>query len=391
MSFRKTIFWLHLIAGVVAGAIILVMCVTGAAIAFEKEAIAAAEKSVAKVTPPADATRLPLEELLAKVAEAKPGAPSGVTVFADPAAAVLVAFGRTNTVYVNPYSGEAKEAAATTTRGLMRTLTDWHRWLGREGDGRAVGKAITGACNVAFLFLAVSGLILWAPRVWSWTSVRAVMVLRWNARGKARDWNWHNVIGFWSAPVLIVLTLSGMIISYRWASDLVYKIAGSPVPGAATPAPAVPKPEAGAKPLTRAAQLLAAQKEFPNWEQITFRISGGGAGPQAVALAIRERKGWPLFAPAQVWLDPFTGAVLRKETFADYNTGRKARMWLRYLHTGEAFGFVGKALAAAASAGGAVLVWTGFALAIRRFLNRKQSGGATTVDASTPEAATLSN
>ena len=41
MSFRKIIFWLHLIAGVVAGVIILIMSVTGVAIAFEKQTIAA--------------------------------------------------------------------------------------------------------------------------------------------------------------------------------------------------------------------------------------------------------------------------------------------------------------------------------------------------------------
>ncbi len=39
-------------------------------------------------------------------------------------------------------------------------------------------------------------------------------------RGKARDWNWHNVIGFWSSAVLIVLTLTAAVMSYPWANDL---------------------------------------------------------------------------------------------------------------------------------------------------------------------------
>ena len=52
-------------------------------------------------------------------------------------------------------------------------------------------------------------------------------------RGKARDFNWHNVIGFWCAPILVVLTASGMVISYTWASNLVYTLTGSPRPAAA--------------------------------------------------------------------------------------------------------------------------------------------------------------
>ena len=58
MSFRKLIFWLHLIAGVIAGAVILIMCVTGVALAFEKEIIAWAERDVRRISPPPNAARL---------------------------------------------------------------------------------------------------------------------------------------------------------------------------------------------------------------------------------------------------------------------------------------------------------------------------------------------
>jgi uncharacterized iron-regulated membrane protein len=63
--------------------------------------------------------------------------------------------------------------------------------------------------------------------------------------------------------------------------------------------------------------------------------------------------------------------VLRKESFSGYSLGRQVRSWTRFLHTGEALGVVGKALAAIASAGAVLLVWTGFALAWRRFFFRK--------------------
>ena len=91
---------------------------------------------------------------------------------------------------------------------------------------------------------------------------------------------------------------------------------------------------------------------------------------QALSFSIKEQESWPLFASAQVSLDPFTGQVLRRETFADYNSGRQIRTWLRFLHTGEALGWPGQLVAGLASLGGALLMWTGFALSWRRFFRR---------------------
>ncbi|HKX60909.1 MAG TPA: PepSY-associated TM helix domain-containing protein [Verrucomicrobiae bacterium] len=403
MKLRSLIFWIHLASGVTAGAIILVMSLTGAAIAFEKELLAWAERDNRFVTPPTgEAPRLSMESLVARVRQERPAAkPSGITVFADPRSAVQMSLGRTNSLYVNPYTGEIREQGTGGLRAFLRTMTDWHRWLGQNGGGRAVGKAITGACNVAFLFLALSGLYLWWPRKWSWPALKTVAVFNMRLRGKARDWNWHNVIGVWTAPVLIVLTASGTIISYRWASDLVYRLAGEPPP-VAGPAgsPAVPlsTPEPGAKPLGPDALLSQAKGAAPRWEQMTIRFEGNsprngsptspqnsgepgprgsrrgndGDKPQAFTVSVREHGMWPLFGANQYSLDPFTGSVLRKETFADYTPGRKFRSWLRFLHTGEALGLPGKTIAAIASLGGAALVFTGLSLAIRRFLAWRQ-------------------
>lgn len=399
MSFRKTIFWAHLVAGVVAGAVIGVMSFTGVTLAFEKEIIAWAERDLRRAAPAqADEARLPLQDLVARVREAKPEMrPSGITVYADPALAVTMSMGRTNSVYVNPYNGEIKSQGAEGWRAFLHTMNDWHRWLGREGDQRARGKAVTGACNVAFLVLAITGLYLWWPRQWTGKALRAISLVNIKARGKARDWNWHNAIGLWSAPVLIVLTATAMPISYKRAGDLIYKVtrseppaAGGP-PGGAQPVVEVPAPPAGAQPLGLQAMLTAAAKEMPGWKQMTFRMGNGGrgaggerrelggGGATAVTVAIKAPGAGPRFATAQLSLDPFTGAVLRKETFGDYNLGRQVRAWTRFLHTGEALGIVGQTLAALASFGGLVLVWTGFALAARRFLAWRKSSGATGV------------
>jgi sulfite reductase (NADPH) flavoprotein alpha-component len=66
-------------------------------------------------------------------------------------------------------------------------------------------------------------------------------------------------------------------------------------------------------------------------------------------------------------LNRATGNVVKWEPYSDNSTGRKLRSWFRGLHTGEALGFFGQTIAGLASLGGCFLVWTGFAMAWRRF------------------------
>lgn len=408
-SFRQIFFWLHLVAGLVAGLSIGIMCFTGTTLAFENELVAWAERSVRRVAPPKpDAPRLSLDVLQKNVREYDEDAkPTGITVSADPGAAVVFALGREGALYVNPYTGEVAEAPSPNkVHDFLHAMEDWHRVLGRSGDSRPIGKAINGACNLAFFFLAVSGLYLWWPRSWSWRGFKAIAVINLKASGKARDFNWHNAIGLWCAPVLIVLTLTAVPISYRWGSNLVYQLVGEepPIqqgPGAAPAAPSVeiPKPAEGARPLGYEALLAAVRQTAPDAELVTFRTGGlnrgarpNGAnangvrpagessqpqaqrrGPQPVSVTVKEPGAWPRTATTTLTLNPYTGEVLKREAFEDLSAGRRLRTWTRFLHTGQALGGIGQAIAGLACLGGCFLVYTGFALAWRRFFFKKKS------------------
>jgi uncharacterized iron-regulated membrane protein len=80
MNFRRILFWIHLCAGVIAGIVILIMCVTGIALAFERQINELADRAGrAPVT--AHGTRLPIDRLLA----ANPAqAPTAITIYASP-------------------------------------------------------------------------------------------------------------------------------------------------------------------------------------------------------------------------------------------------------------------------------------------------------------------
>ena len=159
---RTFIFWAHLVVAIGAGVVIAVVCFTGVALAFEKEIIAWMDRDVRRVSPVAFSANLSVEDVFTKVTVAHPTVkPTMATVSMDPTVGVLVAAGRTNAFYVNQYTGAVSEPASPKTRALMTTMIEWHRFLAMDGDNRSRGKMLTGACNFAFLFLAVSGLYLW--------------------------------------------------------------------------------------------------------------------------------------------------------------------------------------------------------------------------------------
>lgn len=369
-TFRKILFWTHLVAGLLGGIVIFIMCVTGAALSFEKDIAKFAERDMRYVTPVQDAPKLPLNVILAKVAEAKPNAkPASVALPNEPNAAWQVSLGRGQQVFVNPYTGEITGEGAKGWQSFFGLMTDLHRWIALSGDGRPIGKAITGACNLMFLFLAISGIYIWFPRRLSWKHFKAALTLRFRVKGKARDFNWHTVLGFWTSLVLIILTVTASVISYQWASNLLFTLTGNEVPqqqqGGGPPnqgnqqnEPPPPLPE------NLGAMWAKAEAQSPTWKSISMRLPI--AKDQAV-FTIDEGVYWNIFGRSTLTIDAKTADVAKWETYGEQNSARQLRSWFRFTHTGETGGFVGQFIGFLACLGGAVLVYTGISLAVRRF------------------------
>ena len=384
MTFRQVLFWLHLVAGTVCGLVIAVLCLTGTALAFEKELTAWAERDARRVAAPLPGTtRVGIEELHDRLRTAFPDArPGNIIVSRDPLTAVAFTANRTEGWHANSYTGEVRRPRSFAMGRFMQRMFEWHRYLGFSGETmRPRGKLITGTANLAFCFLALSGLVLWWPRTLSWRAFRPGIWFMQNATSRARDWNWHNTIGFWCAPVLIVLTLTAMPISFRWAAKMTYTLTGTPMPltgpqssGASPPAANVPVPPSGASPAPRDELLAHVQRELPGWQTITFRFahSPEAAKPEPASFTVREQGTWPRTATTTLQLDPFTGTLLQRDGYSGLSAARKVRAWSRYLHTGEALGGFAQFIAGLASLGGCFLVYTGFALVWRRFLGRER-------------------
>jgi uncharacterized iron-regulated membrane protein len=369
---RTVLFWFHLSCGVAAGLVVGWLALTGALLVLEHPAVVLASGSAS------DGPRLPVDALLAASERASPGStPTALTLSRDAGAPAWVALGRAGEVALDPTTGEVVPARIPGVRELFQRVEELHRWFGLPGDGRSIGQSLTGAATLLFLGLLLTGPFLWLPRRWTAASLRSIGWFRAGLRGRARDWNWHHVLGAWCLPVLLVVAFSGVVMSYRWANDAVFRAMGSvPPPPGRAPGPKLETPASGAIRVPVEALVVEASRRVPAWRELSVRLDPPGGGDRRsspVLILVREERAWPPFASVQIWADPFSRRVLREERYADQSPGRKVRTWLRFLHTGEALGWPGQLVAGTASLGATVLVWTGLALAVRRLLRSRRT------------------
>ncbi len=374
-------FWTHLVIGVAAGVAILVMSVTGVLLAFERQILQLVDRDLRTVAVPADTGTRPLAEMLSTVAASRGAQPSAIVVRPGTASAVELALGREGSVFVDPYTGAILGEGSKKARGIFGAVERVHRTLGEPLRSRGPLRAFGAASNLAFLLLALSGPYLWLPRRWSWAAVRSGSIFRLSLRGRARDWNWHNSVGLWCALPLVLITATGVVMSYPWANALLFRLAGSPVPsrpggpgGPGGPA----RPEGGARPdaggrtsatptlaadLDRAAAVAGASRT--DWRTMTLRIPA--PTDTKVSVSLDSGTGGQAEKRTEVVVDTQSGQIVKTTGFADGSLGQRLRVLARFTHTGESLGLPGQAIAALASAGGALLVWTGLSLAWRRF------------------------
>jgi uncharacterized iron-regulated membrane protein len=391
---RTVIFWAHLLTGITIGSIVVTMAATGVLLTYQRQIQTWADTRGLAYSPASAGVPLAPDQLIARVQEAQAGRITGVRWRRAEDAPVEVELGRETLLFVDAYTGAILGDGSQRTRAFFRTITELHRWLALRGRYQATGRAITGAANLALLLMLLSGFYLWWPRQPGPQAFRNVMLFRHGLRPKARDFNWHNVIGFWSLLPVGVIAASAVVISYGWAGSLLERATSQPARVASEPAhvasqpagapsqpdraaaqpagaPQTPGPDTGA-----ATDLLGrAQTHVPRWRSVTMQIPARNG---AVTFIIDTGTGGQPQRTARLTLAQATGAVLAWQPFASESRAARVRSILRYAHTGEVLGVAGQALAGLVSAGTVLLAGTGIALALRRLAawRRRRSPGA---------------
>lgn len=376
--FRKTLFWMHLTAGSVAGLVILMMSVTGVILTYERQ-MQAWEDSPYYADPEPGQQRLTVDELLNTAKQLDGFTATSLIVSSGADAPFVASMGRSQTLHMNPYTAEIYQPHSDALSGFFSDVRSLHRWFLVSGDARATARDITGAANLLFLFLLLSGTCLWLPKVFNWATLKTRIWFNPQANNaQARDFNWHHVFAFWAAIPLLVVIPTATVFNYGWANDLVYTLAGDTPPERARPEALDPLNEP-----TRTQSLetlfATATSYKEDWQTISFSLPEPGA--QTISLTIDEGDGGQPQLRHSLTLDRVSGAEISWVPFTDQAPGVQTRRWVRFLHTGEALGLPGQTIAGIASAAGAMLVWTGLALALRRFSrwrvrNRKSANQA---------------
>ncbi len=383
--FRKALFWMHLCAGVSAGIIILMMSVTGVILTYERQ-MQVWEDGPYYSDPEPGQQRLPVDQLVA-VANQTEDFTSTSVILNSAADAPFVARAGRSPLYLNPYTGEIYAPHSDSLSAFFADVRSLHRWFMVTGDGRATARDITGAANLLFLFLLLSGTYLWLPKVINWATLKTRIWFNPQVNNsQARDFNWHHVFAFWAAIPLLVIVPTASVFNYGWANNLVYTLAGDTPPQRSPSVTPDPSDEpTQVQSLESVFTLAQAYKE--DWRTISITLPQPGA--QSISIAIDEGNGGQPQLRHSLTLDRVTGAELSWVPFTDQSSGVQARRWVRFLHTGEALGLIGQTVAGLASAAGAILVWTGLALAIRRFLRwRARTRKTAVASGNTEELAT---
>ncbi|PVD52271.1 PepSY domain-containing protein [Terrimonas sp.] len=222
--FSRINAWLHLWLGIFSGIILVFVALTGTIIVYCDEII---DWSAGKSLYAAEVKlqRVPAETLVANVNKAYPQARiSEISVYKDPERTVrfrVFAKGKGLAfVYADPYTGEVlkydRNANFFYITAHLHASFLWH----------GPGSWIVDIATIIFLIELISGIILWWPVKWNKHTRDASFKIKWNARFKRVNYDLHNVLGFYSSILALILTITGLLIAFHPLAESTVKLLG---------------------------------------------------------------------------------------------------------------------------------------------------------------------
>lgn len=227
---RKLFAKLHLWLSLPLGIIISIICLSGAALVFERDITQALQRSLYTVVPPSEDVQPLSPSQLATHIQAQVSDSlhlSSLLLSANPHETAFASFRETGRkqLSVNPYTGEV--LGWTQSYPFFQTMRKLHRWLldppASKGE-KSVGKIIVGITTLVMVFILISGLIIWIPRTRKALKNRLSVSC---TKGWHRFWyDSHVAIGFYSTLFLLVMALTGLTWSFGWYRTAAYSLFG---------------------------------------------------------------------------------------------------------------------------------------------------------------------
>ena len=384
-AFRKIHLWLS----VPFGLIITVICLSGAALVFEDEVTELCRRDLYYVEKVSGAP-LPVEYLIEKVAGTLPDsvAVTGVSISSDAERAYQVNLSkpRRASVYVDQYTGEVKGRHERAP--FFLTMFKLHRWLldGMKPDGGIFwGKMIVGVSTLMFVFVLISGIVIWWPRTKKALKNSLKIAV---GKGRRRFWyDLHVAGGMYALVLLLAMALTGLTWSFSWYRAGFYKVFGvemkqraghgalQTVHGTPQTAHGTPQTAHGGKSGRNSSEEGRGNREHTSsytcWQQVYEELKARNAGYKQITVSNGsasvsfERFGNQRAADRYAF-NPQDGEITEVTLYKDTDASGKMRGWIYSVHVGSWGGVFTRILTFIAALLGDTLPLTGYYLWLRR-------------------------
>lgn len=222
---KKIIFQLHKILGLVTGVIVFIVAITGCCWTFREE-IESLYDDYKKVVPQNKTIITATEaKTLAKMVFPKNMVHG--TLFKKRDDAIEVIFYDVEpefyqSVFLNPYSGKVIQIDNHLSGFFSFNLKGHTRlWL-----PAGIGEHVVGISVLIFLFISISGVILWFPKKYKNIKKRLKFDWKKTTRWKRKNFDLHSIIGFYIFFLAFIIAFTGAVMSYTWLNDVYYKTIG---------------------------------------------------------------------------------------------------------------------------------------------------------------------
>ena len=223
---KKINAWLHLWLGLASGIIVFIVALTGCILVFEQEFESMTQPWL-HAERPASAAYLPPSVIKEKVSPLFPGKEiDGIWYYGHGRSAKL-SIQSDSLIYVNPYTADV--VGIVDHEDFFHFILDGHTelWIEAKIGEIKIGQTIVGYATLIFFVLLMTGLVLWWPKKWNKSSRDKSFKIKWKAKFKRINYDLHNVLGFYSLLVALIITITGLSMSFAWMSKSVYWLASS--------------------------------------------------------------------------------------------------------------------------------------------------------------------
>lgn len=342
---------LHLWLGLITGLIVLIVAITGCIYVFHDE-IKDAVFDWRKVEVQ-DEQYYPPSKIREAVTKRFPGATSDFVIYTGkdrPVAVYGIYEKDPYYFYFNPYSGEFLYAQ-NFTEDFFEIIKALHMYLLLPPE---IGKQIVGISTLIFIFMMITGIILWWPK--KMKNLKNSFKIKWDARWKRLNYDLHNISGFYIHILAIIIAITGLNFSYEWVSEGIYYFGnlGERVEGDQHIENIERKPVIAEDPMDiafyKTHEARPGEEMYFVWTEGEDHPIVTGAYPESLDFDHQSN----------YYFHPQTAQLLQSHPYEIKSPGMKLQEMSYGLHTGQYFGMTGKIIAFLLSLFVASLPVTGF-------------------------------